>query len=256
MNFCPYVHGQDRVRTINGSTAGNWSRKGIAAAPIAGDQLVFAGTTQTSTQNDLAAAKFQSIEFQGSNFTLSGNRISLAGSITVDAGATADTISLGIDLSGATANVGVADSGSSLTIAGTLSGKGGLTKTGDGTLTLGGTNSYGGVTRISAGTLLAGESLCARTCRTNTIGASAKYARDAAAPLRPRSRCRQREDLWRGAESRREARCFLQRDAANAILRRHESLHRMCPDRAFQKWRLADALVGKASIMVRRRGAS
>ena len=62
------------------STAANWSGN---AAPVAGDQLVFAGTTQTSTQNDLAAGtSFQSIEFQGSGFSLSGNSTTVTGNIT------------------------------------------------------------------------------------------------------------------------------------------------------------------------------
>ena len=38
-------------------------------------------------------------------------------------------------------------------IAGNITGAGGLTKNGTGTLTLSGTNSYGGVTTVNAGTL-------------------------------------------------------------------------------------------------------
>ena len=135
--------------------ASNWSRNGVAAVPVAGDQLVFAGTTQTSTQNDLVAAKFQSIEFQGSNLPFPATVFRSSGNITVDSGATADTISLGMEPKRHNNECQACPrADSSLTIAGDLSGKGGLTKIGGGALTLDGTNSFGGLTRIAAGTLL------------------------------------------------------------------------------------------------------
>ena len=131
------------------STAANWSGN---AAPGAGDQLVFVGTTQTSTQNDLAAGtSFQSIEFQGSGFSLSGNSATVTGNITVDSGVTgSEQIALNVGLGG---TVDVETSGDALAISGVISGSGSLTKTGSGTLILTGVNTYSGSTNVDGGTL-------------------------------------------------------------------------------------------------------
>ena len=136
----------------NWKTATNWSNN---VAPVAGDQLVFAGAKQTTTNNNYTAGtSFQSIEFQNSGFSLGGNSIALSGgtAITVDSGASGETISLGMAL-GSTEIVNVAGNG--LTVGGTVSGSGGLTKSGTGTLTLTGANTYTGITTISQGTLSA-----------------------------------------------------------------------------------------------------
>ena len=52
----------------------------------------------------------------------------------------------------------LADTGTSSTLSGTISGTGSLTKNGPGTLTLSGNNTYGGATNVAAGTLRAGSS--------------------------------------------------------------------------------------------------
>ena len=139
------------------STAANWVGN---AAPVAGDQLVFSGTTQTASQDDLAAGtSFQSIEFQNSGFSLSGNNLTVANHITVDSGATNETISLGVALNG-TINVNVADN-TSLTLSGVLSdatGGGSLVmndtgSAGTGKLVLSGTNTFTGGTTVNGGTL-------------------------------------------------------------------------------------------------------
>ena len=138
------------------STAANWG----GTAPVAGDQLVFAGTTRTASQDDLAAGtSFQSIEFQNSGFSLSGNGLTVANHITVDSGATNETISLGVALSG-TINVNVADN-TSLTLSGVLSdatGGGSLVmndtgSAGTGKMVLSGTNTYTGGMTVNGGTL-------------------------------------------------------------------------------------------------------
>ncbi len=68
----------------NWSTAANWSRNGQQQAPQAGDNLLFQGTAQTTTHNDLAAGtSFNSIEFADAGFSISGNAFSLGGSGTV-----------------------------------------------------------------------------------------------------------------------------------------------------------------------------
>ena len=155
------------------SDAANWNRSG-GGAPQAGDQLVFSGSTQTNSQNDLTAGtSFQSIEFQNSNFAVSGNSIALAGNVTVDTGATAEQISLPVTLSGGT-TVTVTDSTSNLTMSGVISSAGSqsLAKAGAGTLTLAGTDTYSGGTTISAGRLQLGANNALPTSGTvqmNTV---------------------------------------------------------------------------------------
>jgi C1A family cysteine protease len=59
----------------NWTTAANWSDD---LAPVAGDILVFAGTTQTSSNNDYAAGTvFDSIVFSNGGFIISGNSVKL-----------------------------------------------------------------------------------------------------------------------------------------------------------------------------------
>ncbi len=133
----------------NWMTAANWSND---TAPVAGDSLVFSGTTRTATQNDYTAGmSFASIEFADDNFSLAGNAITLTSGITVDTGATGSTISLDTTLSGS--NTFSVAASTSLTDSGVLSGSGSLAKTGNGTLVLTGANTYAGGTTLSAGTL-------------------------------------------------------------------------------------------------------
>ena len=136
----------------NWSTAANWSS---SSGPIAGDQLIFSGSTRTATVNNLAAGtSFKSIEFASNNFSVAGNSITLTSGIIVDSGVTGSSISAGIGLSGAcTVNV----VNTSITISSSVSGSGSLTKTGAGTLILTGTDTYYGGTTISAGALQIGE---------------------------------------------------------------------------------------------------
>ncbi len=131
----------------NWATAANWSG---GVAPQAGDDLCFAGSLRTSTQNNLTAGlSFHSIEFQSNNFSLAGNSITLSSGITVDQGVTGSSISLaGIGLQGA---VNVNAVNTSMTISGSISGSGSLTKTGNGTLILTNADTYSGGTTITAG---------------------------------------------------------------------------------------------------------
>ncbi len=141
----------------NWMTAANWSND---TAPVAGDSLVFSGTTRTATQNDYTAGmSFASIEFADDNFSLAGNAITLTSGITVDTGATGSTISLDTTLSGS--NTFSVAASTSLTDSGVLSGTGSLTKSGSGTLVLTGTNTYSGTTTVSAGALVAGDAAVA-----------------------------------------------------------------------------------------------
>ena len=90
--------------------AGDWSAANwVSGTPAAGDLLQFGGTTTPITNNNITAdTNFIGINLtnngsagQTSNFTLSGNRITLGGNIatTAASAALADTISLAMILS-------------------------------------------------------------------------------------------------------------------------------------------------------------
>jgi autotransporter-associated beta strand protein len=133
----------------NWSTAANWSG---GVAPGANADLVFAGTAQTSTNNDLTGLQLHSIEFQNNGFSIGGNNLTVTSGIKVDSGVTGSTVGVGVALTGA-ASVDV--EGSNLTLSGIISGSSGsLSKVGSGTLDLTANSSYSGGTTVSAGTLL------------------------------------------------------------------------------------------------------
>ena len=122
---------------------------------MAGDDLEFAGTAQTATQNDLTAGtSFHSIKFADGGFSITGNCFVLPNNtnITVDAGTA--TISANVSLGG---RLNVYAQDATLSIAGVLSNNGSSTGnikvwTGS-TLVLSGQNTYTGSTTIAGGTL-------------------------------------------------------------------------------------------------------
>ena len=135
----PYVASATRTWTGGGgdnnwTTPANWG----GTAPVAGDDLVFpAGAARLSNTNNFAAATaFNSITISGTGYTLAGNSVALgATGLTSSAIGSANTVSLAMSFA-ATVTVTVADAASTLTLGGILSGAGGITKNGSGTLNL------------------------------------------------------------------------------------------------------------------------
>ena len=133
------------------SNSANWDN---GAAPEAGDTIHFTGTGYTTLDNDLTAdISLTGMEFHAGcgAFTMTGNRITLAGSI-INGSANAQTLNIALIMA-ATRTIDV--TGGSVALGGILSGAGGLTKTGGGLLTLSASNTYTGATAIQNGTISA-----------------------------------------------------------------------------------------------------
>ncbi|MEI6176099.1 MAG: Ig-like domain-containing protein [Verrucomicrobiota bacterium] len=139
----------------NWGTAANW---GGGVTPNANDVISFAGTVRTTSINNLTAdTSFTGLNFinttAGQAFSLSGNRITLGGDISLATanGTITDSSSIPMILSGN--RTVTANANHNLTLSGILSGTGGLTKAGNGTLTLSGNSTFTGDVIINAGTL-------------------------------------------------------------------------------------------------------
>ena len=151
--------------TWDGDTDANWSTNTnwlTDLTPVALEKLIFTGTANSATNNDLTAGtEFNGISFANTadteSFSLSGNSITLGGNITQSSAATGsiiDTISLDLELNGD--RVVQSGAGHDLEISGIISEDGsarGLAKGGAGTLTLSAANTYTGVTSIIGGIL-------------------------------------------------------------------------------------------------------
>jgi len=134
----------------NWMTGANWSG-GIA--PVSGDSLVFpADVSQQSAVNNFPAGMtFNSIEIDGSGYTLSGNAINLAHGITTTYSSGASTDVMNTQLGG-TISVGA---GGAFDINSALSAAAGLTVSGGGTVDLLSETTYSGLTTIEgSGTTL------------------------------------------------------------------------------------------------------
>ncbi|NNM28266.1 MAG: hypothetical protein HKO57_01995, partial [Akkermansiaceae bacterium] len=143
----------------NWTTAANWFGD---FAPVIPARLVFAGTTNTATNNDYAAGSaFNRIDFSntgaGEGFSLGGNDITLGGDISAAAaaGGISDSISLDMKLDGARSII--LGESRDLVISGVISEDGSarsLTKLGPGALTLTAANAWSGDTNLLAGTTI------------------------------------------------------------------------------------------------------
>jgi fibronectin-binding autotransporter adhesin len=138
--------------TWSGATNGNWNDAGNwDTLPVAGDDLHFFGSANLATTNDFPVdISFNSITFDSGAgaFTLSGNRITLAGNITNNDD-DLQTINLAMIVNGAT-TINTAFTGN-ITLGGVVSGTGSLTKDGTQTLNLRAANTYSGGTTLNGG---------------------------------------------------------------------------------------------------------
>jgi autotransporter-associated beta strand protein len=138
----------------NWATTANWAG---GVAPVAGDDLVFAGTTQLTPNNNITAdTSFASITFSAGAgaFNLTGNRITLTGNVT-NSSSNAQTLNIAVIVNVATCNLSASASGS-LNMAGVISETGGariVAAVGAGIVTLGAANTFSGGFSLNAGTI-------------------------------------------------------------------------------------------------------
>ncbi|MDE3083885.1 MAG: autotransporter-associated beta strand repeat-containing protein, partial [Verrucomicrobiota bacterium] len=155
-------------------TAGNGNALGTGAVTIngGGNLQVQSGVTIANnfTLNGTGTtANDGAIENLSGNNTFSGTG-TLAGNSRLQSDAGTLTLSNGISLGANTLNVG---GNSNTSLSGIVSGAGGLTKDGTGTLTLSGANTFTGTTAINAGTLTTGAQNVLSTCSSVTIASGA-----------------------------------------------------------------------------------
>ncbi|NLG00173.1 MAG: hypothetical protein GX565_08490 [Lentisphaerae bacterium] len=132
----------------NWSTAANWD--GDASAPVAGDALRFDGAAGVVNTNDLSAGTaFGGLFFSSGAgaFLIDGSGVALEGDV-INLSTAGQTLGLPLSL---TATRAFCPSNGTLTVKGTLSGPGGLDKSGAKSLILSGSNTYEGVTTVAKG---------------------------------------------------------------------------------------------------------
>jgi autotransporter-associated beta strand protein len=169
----------------NGLGGGNWSDNAdwvSALAPgLVGDALVFAGTTglTPSMDNNYTVTSVTFTNGAGSfNIGTPGNTLTITAGGVTNNSANVQTLSVPVLLTTAAQSLNaaagdlilgqnldnggnlltIADGGHNTTLNGVVSGNGGLTKTGNGILTLGGADTYNGNTTINGGTLTVNSS--------------------------------------------------------------------------------------------------
>lgn len=136
----------------NMTTGANWQG---GSAPVAGDDLQFGGTNRLAPYNNFAAdTSFASITFNAGAgaFTISGNRITMAGTIANYSLNTVQTIALNMIFNATRSFIGGSYT-STTVVSGIISGAGGLTKGGNLKVVLSGLNTYTGQTTITQGEL-------------------------------------------------------------------------------------------------------
>jgi autotransporter-associated beta strand protein len=148
--------------TTSWSDSGNWN--GTAPVDSGTRGLVFSGATGLSSSNNLTnltlgASGTAGIRFTTSGFTLSGNSVVLSGSILNLATTGTNTINLGMNLAAAGQRTISGTAGSTLVLAGSISGSGGMSfsrtaGTGSTSFVISGSNSFRGQTIFGANTVV------------------------------------------------------------------------------------------------------
>jgi len=172
------------VKNWAGTTSGYWgtgSNWTGGVAPINGDDLVFPVGGRAVNTNNFTNLKVKSITFTGGTYDVRGNALTVTNGISSQQAAGANLFECNVTL-GAAQTVECTTAGTSLYLEGNLtnggftltvsgngtvgldgsiSGSGGVTKNGTGTLRYGGgtANTYSGATLVNAGTLLLTKTL-------------------------------------------------------------------------------------------------
>jgi probable HAF family extracellular repeat protein/autotransporter-associated beta strand protein len=150
----------------NWSSAANWNPDIV---PVNGCDITFSGTTRQTNVNNTALTDVWLLTFANGGFNISGNALNLNAGInntgnntwainsTLAYAQTFTSSSGMLTISGSVDNNGnllTVDGLGNHLISGAISGTGGLTKSGSGTLTLSSTaNNYKGITTVTAGVL-------------------------------------------------------------------------------------------------------
>jgi autotransporter-associated beta strand protein len=168
------------------SSTANWT--GGRSPQYAGDKLVFSGTTQSTAQNDLPAdTAIHGIvfKFDAGSFTLEGNRVTLATDV-LNQSANVQTIGLDIQAGGQTLTFDTGSAGIDVEgVIGESAPGAGLTKIGDGTLTLHRANSISGSVEVREGNLDLLGSLASASIVSVSDGAELTLAGTAGSSLSP-----------------------------------------------------------------------
>lgn len=182
------------VKNWAGTTSGYWgtgSNWTGGVAPINGDDLVFPVGGRAVNTNNFTNLKVKSITFTGGTYDVRGNALTVTNGISSQQAAGANLFECNVTL-GAAQTVECTTAGTSLYLEGNLtnggftltvsgngtvgldgsiSGSGGVTKNGTGTLSYGGgtANTYSGATLVNSGTLLLTKTIANGGVVANTL---------------------------------------------------------------------------------------